>query len=59
MQQTLTAIFDTGAATHVGKVRERNEDSYLVRPEAASGRWPTAWAATRPATSQARPSSRR
>jgi protein phosphatase len=25
--------FDTGAATHVGKVRERNEDAYIVRPE--------------------------
>ena len=27
-------MFDTGAATHIGKVRQRNEDSYLVRPEA-------------------------
>jgi protein phosphatase len=31
------AQFDTGAATHVGKVRSRNEDSYLVRPE--TGIW--------------------
>jgi len=27
------AIFETGSATHVGRVRERNEDSYLTRPE--------------------------
>jgi protein phosphatase len=26
-------VFDTGAVSHVGKVRERNEDSYLTRPE--------------------------
>ena len=32
--------FDTGAATHVGKVRGRNEDSYLTRPEA--GIWAVA-----------------
>ena len=25
--------FETGAATHVGRVREVNEDSYIVRPE--------------------------
>jgi protein phosphatase len=32
--------FETGAATHVGKVRLRNEDSYFTRPE--SGIWAVA-----------------
>lgn len=32
--------FDTGASTHVGRVRERNEDSYLTRPDA--GIWAVA-----------------
>jgi protein phosphatase len=34
------AQFDSGGATHVGKVRQRNEDSFLVRPEA--GIWTVA-----------------
>jgi protein phosphatase len=35
-----TVRFETGAATHVGKVRQRNEDSYLVLPE--TGIWAVA-----------------
>src|SRR5215472_5091509 len=34
------APFETGAATHVGCVRTRNEDAYLSRPE--SGIWAVA-----------------
>ena len=40
MQNSHVGIYDTGAATHVGKVRQRNEDSYLTRPEA--GIWAVA-----------------
>jgi protein phosphatase len=40
MQNTRVGIYDTGAATHVGNVRQRNEDSYLTRPEA--GIWAVA-----------------
>jgi protein phosphatase len=34
------AMFDTGAATHAGRVRGRNEDSFMVCPEA--GLWAVA-----------------
>ena len=40
MQSTHLGLFDTGAATHVGRVRHRNEDSYLTRPE--TGIWAVA-----------------
>jgi serine/threonine protein phosphatase PrpC len=33
MQNRIVSIYDTGAATHVGLVRDQNEDSYLIRPE--------------------------
>ena len=39
-------LFETGAATHVGLVRPRNEDCYLTRPGAGIGQWPMVWAAT-------------
>jgi protein phosphatase len=31
--ESMAIMFHTGAATHIGKVRQRNEDSYLIRPE--------------------------
>src|SRR4051794_17067873 len=40
MQNISPGMFDTGATTHAGRVRERNEDSYLTRPEA--GIWAVA-----------------
>jgi protein phosphatase len=40
MQNATAGMYDTGAATHVGKVRERNEDNYLTRPEV--GLWAVA-----------------
>jgi serine/threonine protein phosphatase PrpC len=36
----LLAMFDTGAGTHVGNVRERNEDRFLSKPQA--GIWAVA-----------------
>lgn len=33
MMPSDTLMFETGAATHPGKVRTRNEDAYLARPE--------------------------
>ncbi len=38
--QHIDQTFETGAATHVGMVRNRNEDSYLVHPKA--GIWAVA-----------------
>jgi protein phosphatase len=38
--QQAAILFDTGAATHVGKVRKRNEDSYLAKPD--TGVWAVA-----------------
>jgi serine/threonine protein phosphatase PrpC len=38
--QSAHAMFDTGSASHMGNVRERNEDSCLARPEA--GIWAVA-----------------
>jgi serine/threonine protein phosphatase PrpC len=38
--QNAHLMFETGSATHVGHVRERNEDSYLTRPE--TGIWAVA-----------------
>ena len=38
--QNTSQLFETGAATHVGRVRSRNEDSYLVH--ARAGIWAVA-----------------
>src|SRR3954451_25073924 len=40
MQNTRVGSFDSGVASDVGKLRERNEDSYLVKPQA--GVWAVA-----------------